>query len=58
MKPYKLPDTDTEAPGQLYDLATDPGETTNLYSKHPGKVQELKSLLDKSVASGRSAPLE
>lgn len=58
MKPYKLPDTDPEAPGQLYDLATDPGETTNLYSKHPGKVQELKSLLDKSVASGRSAPLE
>lgn len=57
MKPYKLPDTDPDAPGQLYDLATDPGETTNLYSKRSDKVKELKTLLDASVASGRSAPL-
>jgi arylsulfatase A-like enzyme len=43
LKPYALPDTDPEAPGQLYDLATDPGETTNLYSKKPGIVKELQT---------------
>ena len=35
LAPYTLPDADPEAPGQLYDLATDPGETQNLYSKKP-----------------------
>lgn len=39
------------------DLATDPGETTNLYSKHPDIVEELKTLLDAAVASGRSVPV-
>lgn len=57
MKPYKLPDTDPDAPGQLYNLAIDPGETTNLYSKHPEIVAKLKAMLDESVAAGRSAPL-
>lgn len=57
MKPYVLPDTDPDAPGQLYNLAADPGETTNLYSKHPEVVAKLKTLLDEAVASGRSAPL-
>ena len=57
MKPYKLPDTDPDAPGQLYNLAQDHGETTNLYSKHPEVVAKLKALLDEAVASGRSAPL-
>ncbi len=56
MKPYALPDTDPDAPGQLYNLAEDPGETTNLYSKHPDVVAELKALLEQSKASGRSAP--
>lgn len=55
MKQYALPDTDPDAPGQLYDLARDPGETTNLYSKNPEKVAELKGLLEKSKASGRTA---
>jgi arylsulfatase A len=57
MKPYQLPDSDPEAPGQLYHLAKDPGETTNLFSQHPELVKELKALLDASVTSGRSAPL-
>jgi hypothetical protein len=46
-----------DAPGQLYDLEADPGETDNLYFKHPETVRELKSQLDAYVKSGRSAPL-
>jgi len=57
MKPYAMKDTDTDAPGQLYNLAADPGETTNLYSKHPEIVKALKAQLDTFKASGRSAPL-
>jgi len=54
MKQYALPDSDPDAPAQLYNLADDPGETRNLYSKHPRIVAELKRLLEQSVASGRS----
>jgi arylsulfatase A len=57
MKQYALEDTDPDAPGQLYNLETDPGETTNLYSKHPEIVNELKAKLEEFKASGRSAPL-
>ena len=39
MKPYALNNNDPDAPGQLYDLATDPGETHNLYSKNPAIVE-------------------
>ena len=56
LKPYALPETDPGAPGQLYDLEADPGETTNLYHKHPEIAAELKALLDQAKASGRSAP--
>ena len=56
MKPYKLKDTDPDAPGQLFNLNTDPGETTNLYSKHPEIVERLKAQLDHYKISGRSAP--
>ena len=48
LKPFALPDTAPEAPGQLYNLKADPGETTNLYFKHPGIVKELKALLEGS----------
>jgi len=54
LKPFLLPDTAPDAPGQLYDLDTDPGETTNLYFKHPGIVKELKALLVESKRTGRS----
>ena len=57
MKPYALTDTDPNAPGQLYNLETDPGETTNLYSKHPQIVKELKAQLDTYQESGRSVPV-
>ena len=56
MARYALADTDPDAPGQLYHLGEDPGETINLYSQHPEIVAELKALLDESVNTGRSAP--
>lgn len=58
LKPFILPDTAPDAPGQLYNLEEDPGETNNLYYQHPDVVRMLKALLDSSVDSGRSAPLE
>jgi arylsulfatase A-like enzyme len=58
MNRYKLEDTDPDAPGQLYNLETDPGERVNLYSKHPEKVKTLKAKLEEFKASGRSAPLQ
>lgn len=56
LKPFALPDTAPDVPGQLYNLETDPGEKVNLYFKHPEIVKELKALLDQSKASGRSRP--
>ena len=56
LKPFALPDTAPDAPGQLYNLETDPGEKVNLYFKHPRIVKELKTLLDQSKAVGRSRP--
>ncbi len=57
MSPYKIEDTDPDAPGQLYDLEKDPGETVNLYSKHPEIVKRLKSKLEEFKNTGRSAPV-
>ena len=39
---------------QLYNLKTDPGETTNLQATNTEKVEELKSLLTKYIIEGRS----
>jgi arylsulfatase A len=39
---------------QLYDLAADPGERTNLAPRHPDKVAELQALLDRVRKDGRS----
>ena len=52
MQPFARPDAAPTAPGQLYDLDTDPGETNNLYFKHPDIVQKLKTLLDRSKSGG------
>jgi arylsulfatase A-like enzyme len=54
-----LPGSDEEAalpPFQLYNLAGDPGETTNLYLEEPGIAEELRRLLDKYKSEGRSSP--
>ncbi len=56
LKPFALPDTAPEAPGQLYNLESDPGETTNLYFENPEIVKELKGLLEACIASGRTTP--
>jgi len=57
LKAYMLPDTEPDAPGQLYNLKTDPGETTNVSFAHPEIVKKLKTKLDEFKQSGRSAPL-
>lgn len=56
LRPFIIKDTAPDAPGQLYNLDSDPGETTNLYLKHPEIVSELKNQLEKYKSSGRSAP--
>jgi arylsulfatase A-like enzyme len=58
LQKYALPETAPEAPGQLYNLAKDPGETTNLFFSEPEKRRELQALLKKLTAkeNGRSAP--
>ena len=48
--PAKMP------PVQLYDLAADIGEKTNLQDKNPELVARLTNLLEKQVADGRSTP--
>jgi arylsulfatase A-like enzyme len=53
---YYLPDTVPDSPGQLYNLATDPGERKNLYHDRPEIVTELKTLLEHSRTTGRSRP--
>ena len=56
MKKYAKPDLAPEAPGQLYNLAVDPGETTNLYFENEVKRKEMQALLKTLKESGRSAP--
>ena len=56
LKPFALSEAAPGAPGRLYDLANDPGETTNLYFQHPEIVARLKALLERSKSSGRSRP--
>ena len=38
---------------ELYDLSVDPGETTNLATEYPDKVQELKSQLEAELHGRR-----
>ncbi len=56
---YPRPGRDDERrlpPVQLYDLAADPAEKTNLQEKHPEVVQRLTKLLERYAADGRSTP--
>jgi arylsulfatase A-like enzyme len=43
-----------QAPAQLYDLESDPSETTNLYLKKPEIVKRLLTHLEEDVARGRT----
>jgi arylsulfatase A-like enzyme len=56
LKQFILPETNSGAPGQLYNLALDPGETRNLYADRPDLVEDLSALLGESISSGRSRP--
>ena len=56
LAPYALEEKSPAAPGQLYDLEQDPGETNNLYFEHPEVVKRLKGKLDQAKKSGRSVP--
>jgi arylsulfatase A-like enzyme len=47
---------DTLPSMQLYNLKTDPGETSNLMENNPEVVAGLKSLLTKYIQDGRSSP--
>ena len=42
--------------GLLFNLKTDPRQTTNLYEKYPDKVQEMKKLLASYLSGKRCAP--
>ena len=56
LKKYALEEKAPEAPGQLYDLEKDPGETTNLYFKEEATRKKMQALLKELKESGRSAP--
>ena len=56
LKRYALPETAPGAPGQLFDLDKDPGETTNLFFTEEARRKQLEELLERLKSSGRSAP--
>lgn len=58
LRQYALPKLDPEAPGQLYDLATDPQEANNLYFTQTNQRQQMQELLLKLTQpeGGRTAP--
>lgn len=41
---------------ELYDLASDPGETTNVIAGHPDLAESLRSKITAIVRNGRSTP--
>jgi arylsulfatase A-like enzyme len=57
---FSAPATEDPKPGgpvgQLYDLAKDPEETTNVYQQSPEVVTRLTALLEKYQRDGRSRP--
>ncbi len=55
-KPARRRPEPGEPPGQLYNLADDPGETNNLYAAHPEIVKRLTARVAELAAQGRSRP--
>lgn len=55
---YALPDSQPDAPAQLYHLGIDPGERNNLFFTHLSKRMEMQQLLEKVTTEpgGRTAP--
>lgn len=56
MQKWAIPEKVPEAPGQLYNLNADPGETDNPYFQEVAKRKQLQALLAELKSSGRSAP--
>ena len=54
LKQYALPEKAPNAPGQLYNLKSDPGEKDNLHFKRPEIVKRLKRLLESTKKMARS----
>ncbi len=54
LKAFALPELSPNAPGQLYNLETDPGQLTNLYHKQPEIVSRLKKKIAEFKETGRS----
>ena len=55
---YDILDFDQQTPTyRLYNLREDPAESTDLAAQHPERVRELRSVLDRYRATGRSVPL-
>jgi arylsulfatase A len=56
LEPRLIQPKDGEAIFELYNMEEDPGETTNLYFKHPEMVKILTKKITKIVENGRSTP--
>ncbi len=56
MQKYAIKDNAPDAPGQLFNLEKDPGETTNLYFEQPRIVKEMQALLEETKVKGRGRP--
>ena len=54
MKP-SIPQTGSSLDGQLYDLASDPGEQKNLASAQPERARQMAERLNKIRAAGADA---
>lgn len=54
LKPVIIIPKTGEARYELYDMENDPGETTNLYFKHPDIVNHLKEKITHIIKNGRS----
>jgi arylsulfatase A-like enzyme len=51
------PRVNAEAKGELYNVAGDHGETTNVYDDHTDMAQELMAILQKQIDDGHSRPM-
>lgn len=53
-QPKRMDPEPDDPPGQLYDLDTDPQESTNMWLERPEIVRELREILERCRREGRS----